>query len=113
MQYKVFISYSREFDLQAAINLQSQLERAGLDVFRDETGIREGDRWLQKLQQAVAQCDCFVLLAGQAGVQRWVAAETEVAMMRHFDEKDENKRLLLSLFCSVNARLNNSRLFCA
>ena len=95
MPYKVFISYSREFDLQAAINLQSQLERAGLDVFRDETGIREGDRWLQKLQQAVAQCDCFVLLAGQAGVQRWVAAETEVAMMRHFDEKDENKRLLL------------------
>ena len=47
-RFNVFIRYSRKFDLQAAINLLSQLESAGL-----------------------------------AGVQRWMAAETEVALLRH------------------------------
>ncbi len=91
--YQVFISYSREHDLQTAVNLQQQLERAGLSVFRDEGAIHEGDRWLEKLQQAISACDCFVLLAGHAGVQRWVAAETEVAQIRHIDEADIDKRL--------------------
>ena len=103
--YNVFISYSREHDLQAAINLQQQLERAGLSVFRDEGGIHEGDRWLEKLQQAVSACDCFVLLAGRAGVQRWIAAETEVAQMRHFDEADVDKRLPIFPFLVAQSSL--------
>jgi hypothetical protein len=90
--YQVFLSYSRN-DLEAATNLLSQLEQAGLSCFRDQDSIREGDNWLQALQQAVDSCGSFVLLVGQDGVRRWMAAETEVALQRHIDPHDDSDRL--------------------
>jgi len=90
--YEVFLSYSRN-DLEAATNLLSQLEKAGLTCFRDQDSIREGEAWLQKLQDAVDACGSFVLLVGQDGVRRWMAAETEVALVRHIGPHADSARL--------------------
>jgi hypothetical protein len=88
----VFLSYSRS-DLEAANALRAQLEAAGLSVFKDDASIREGDLWLDKLQHAVADCGAFVLLVGRDGVQRWVGAEAQVALSRHFGPKADDERL--------------------
>ncbi len=90
--YQVFLSYSRN-DLDQATALLGQLEKSGLSCFRDQDSIREGDNWLQKLQEAVDASGSFVLLVGRDGIRRWMAAETEVALVRHIDPHDESLRL--------------------
>lgn len=57
-RHDVFLSYSRN-DLEAATNLLGQLEKAGLEVFRDQESIRAGDLWPNKLQEAVDACGSF------------------------------------------------------
>lgn len=89
---QLFLSYSRN-DLQAAAMLRRQLEQHGLAVFKDDQSIREGDLWLDRLQQAVDACQSFVLLVGRDGVSRWIGAETQVALSRHFGPHDDAKRL--------------------
>ena len=70
----VFLSYSRN-DLDAAVNLRGQLDRHGLSVFRDDESIREGDLWLNRLQDAVDVCGNFIVLVGRDGVRRWIGAD--------------------------------------
>ena len=88
---QIFLSYSRN-DLEAAALLRAQLEREG-PVFKDDDSIREGDRWLEHLQQAVDTCSGFVVLVGCDGVRRWIGAETQVALSRHFGPHDDDERL--------------------
>jgi formylglycine-generating enzyme required for sulfatase activity len=79
-----FLSYSRT-DIDAANGFREQLRAAGLDVFKDDVSLRAGDRWLLELEAAVSQCTYFVVLVGRRGIERWVAAETAVALSRRFD----------------------------
>ncbi|MDG4594615.1 MAG: SUMF1/EgtB/PvdO family nonheme iron enzyme [Candidatus Contendobacter sp.] len=80
---QIFLSYSRN-DCEAAVNLRDQLVRQGLSVFKDDDSIREGDLWLDRLQGAVNACGAFVVQIGRDGVGRWIGAETQVALSRHF-----------------------------
>jgi formylglycine-generating enzyme required for sulfatase activity len=89
---QVFLSYSRN-DREAAVALRSALEQAGLSVFKDDDSIRVGDRWVERLQDALEGCSAFVLLVGRDGVQRWVGAEAQVALARHLSPHDEAQRL--------------------
>ena len=89
---QVFLSYSRT-DRDAAIALRAELEKAGIGVFRDEDTIRVGDNWLQRLQDALKNCSAFVLLVGRDGVQRWVGAEVQVALIRNLSPHDDGQRL--------------------
>ena len=89
---QVFISYSHS-DRAACLQLRSELEKAGLNVFQDEKSIHRGDRWLTELQDALQQCSAFVLLIGKDGIRRWVGAEVEVALMRHLSPHDDTERL--------------------
>ena len=82
MTSPIFLSYSHH-DAAAAQELHAQLLAAGLAVFKDDRNLRSGDRWLQALQQALADCGAFIVLVGRDGVQRWVGAEVEVALNRH------------------------------
>jgi hypothetical protein len=91
-RYDVFLSYSRN-DLQAATLLLGQLKKAGLEVFRDQDSIRAGELWLNRLQEAVDACGAFVVLVGRDGVRRWIGAETQVALSRHFGSHDDALRL--------------------
>ena len=83
----IFLSYSHH-DATAAQDLHGQLTSAGLMVFKDDRSLRSGDRWLQALQQALADCSAFIVLVGRDGVQRWVGAEVEVALNRHLSARD-------------------------
>ena len=91
-RYQVFLSYSRN-DPDAAANLRAQLEKFGLSVFKDDKSIREGDLWLDRLQKAVDACGSFVVLVGRDGVRRWIGAETQAALSRHFGPHDDAQRL--------------------
>ncbi len=91
-RHHVFLSYSRN-DLDAAVNLRGQLDRHGLAVFRDEESIREGELWLNRLQEAVDACASFIVLVGRDGVGRWIGAETQVALSRYFGPHDDAERL--------------------
>ncbi len=86
--FDVFLSYSHN-DQDAATNLRAQLDRHGLSVFRDQESIREGELWLNRLQDAVAACGSFVVLVGRDGVRRWIGAETQVALSRYFSPHDD------------------------
>ena len=90
----VFLSYSHR-DGDAAALVRAALEKAELSVFWDKTSIRDGDGWLTRLQAAVEACGAFVVLVGRDGVERWVGAETEAALNRHYDAERGAKRLPL------------------
>ena len=87
-----FLSYHHA-DAIAAAALAGGLRQAGLDVFWDKTELHAGDRWLQRLEQAVERCDAFVVLVGRDGIRRWMAAEVEAALNRHFGPLDDAQRL--------------------
>ena len=89
---EIFLSYSRNDD-KAANALREALEAKGLQVFKDDMSLRAGDRWLGRLQTAVGNCDAFVVQVGRDGVQRWIGAEVEVALIRHHQPHDEAERL--------------------
>jgi len=92
MSQQIFLSYSRT-DRDACIALRSALQQAGLTVFHDEEAIRTGDRWLTRLEEALQQCSAFIVLVGRDGVQRWVGAEVQTALIRHLSPHDEAQRL--------------------
>ena len=88
----VFLSYSRT-DREACNTLRSLLEQVGLETFQDEDKIRIGDQWLTCLEETLQECSAFVLLIGRDGIQRWVGAEVQVALVRHFSPHDDALRL--------------------
>lgn len=92
MSQPIFLSYSRT-DRDACLALRTALQQAGLDVFHDEEAIRNGDRWLTRLEEALQQCNAFVVLIGRDGVQRWVGAEVQTALVRHLSPHEDNERL--------------------
>ena len=87
-----FLSYHHADEIAAAA-LAGGLRQAGLDVFWDKTELHAGDRWLQRLEQAVERCDAFVVLVGRDDIRRWMAAEVEAALNRHFGPLDDAQRL--------------------
>jgi hypothetical protein len=87
-----FLSYSHT-DLAAADALSDQLIAAGIELFKDDLTLRSGDRWLTRLQAAVAGCGAFIVLVGRDGVQRWVGAEVEAALNRHLSPHGDAPRL--------------------
>ncbi len=91
-QEQIFLSYSRN-DGEAAGELRRRLVEHGLAVFKDDEGIRSGDLWLSRLQEAVSECVGFVVLVGRDGVEGWVGAETQVALSRHFGPHADAERL--------------------
>jgi len=54
----VFLSYSRN-DREAAINLRIQLQRCGLNVFKDDECVGAGELWLDRLQEALGESGSF------------------------------------------------------
>ena len=76
-QLLVFISYSRE-DSEIAREIAEILERGGHKPWIDEQLIL-GQRWKDKLQQAISDCDAFLILLSPATLEsewcQWEYAE--------------------------------------
>ena len=91
--HHVFLSYSRNDSVATAADLYAQLRRHDLDVFKDDESIEPGDVWLDRRQSVLEGCGAFVVLVGRDGVRRWIGAETQVALNRHFAPHDDAERL--------------------
>ena len=58
---RAFISYARE-DVEWAKEIYRQLQRDEYEAFLDKRDLRNGDRWPERLKQAIAESDLFILL---------------------------------------------------
>ena len=81
---QIFISYARPEHIEAARVLRAEFQSKGLRVFLDEASIRSGDNWVQKLEDALQSCRVFIVLVGQTRIERWVGAEVQIALARHY-----------------------------
>ena len=107
---KVFISYSSE-DGPWAEAIHERLEADGFSTFWDETGIRAGEDWEQKiLKNLTASQHLVVLLSKEAAASDWVRRE-----YGHFDAlintpgsgaEPLNRRLIFVLLDEDNKAFN-------
>jgi hypothetical protein len=65
----IFLSFASE-DREAARNLKTVLENAGLDVWFDEGSIPPGAIWDREIQVNIRRCALFVPLLSQSAAQR-------------------------------------------
>ena len=76
----IFISHSSD-DNDLTRFLSDRVAEAGFDVWVDFDGIVSGDRWVQKIQQAVEDCGAMVVIMSRAAQRsEWVEREALFAM---------------------------------
>jgi eukaryotic-like serine/threonine-protein kinase len=72
---QVFISYSRK-DLVFVERLTKDLQAAGLEVWYDLSGLDGGTRWGREIQNAIDNCQAFVVVLSPNSVEsEWVEKE--------------------------------------
>ncbi|MEY4752900.1 MAG: hypothetical protein RJA44_575, partial [Pseudomonadota bacterium] len=92
MSYDVFISYHRATHLPQAEALHQALLAQGLRVFKDDAVLRASEQWMAELGTAAQSCRRFVVLLGPRGLERWVGAETSIALNRYFGQHEAAQR---------------------
>src|SRR2546429_9804416 len=55
----VFLSYARE-DAAAARSIAEALRGAGIEVWFDQSELRGGDAWDQKIRRQIRECELFM-----------------------------------------------------
>jgi hypothetical protein len=76
----VFISYSRQ-DTEAAHELVSELEKAGVSVWLDIAEIRPGDRWQSMIQEELRKARVMVVLLTPSSLaSQWTYFEVGAAV---------------------------------
>jgi hypothetical protein len=63
----IFLSYARE-DVAAVQRLKQALDQAGLDAWFDQSELKGGDAWEQKIKTNIRQCLLFVPVISQTTV---------------------------------------------
>jgi hypothetical protein len=64
---KTFLSYARE-DMGMAKQLYNDLKRYGLDVWLNTESLLPGDRWKDKIQDAIENSNYFIALLSTRSV---------------------------------------------
>lgn len=82
---RVFLSYNW-LDRTAVIEVARILRELGIETFFDGESLVPGQRWLDSLQSAVADCDAAAIFLGPAGIGRWQMLEMQLALNRHARE---------------------------
>lgn len=86
-QTSVFISYSSA-DRAFASRLADDLMRRNVKVWIDQAGIGPGERWLEKIEDAVARSDYLIAVLSAMSVRsRWVRREIQLALAQGEREK--------------------------
>ncbi len=57
--HAVFLSYASQ-DAQAAERICAALRAAGIEVFLDQSELRGGDAWDQKIRREIQDCALFI-----------------------------------------------------
>jgi hypothetical protein len=83
----VFISYGSA-DRPIASRLAGDLRRRGVKTWIDQTGIGPGQRWLEKIEEAVAQSDFLIAVLSRSSVgSKWVSREIRLALAQGVQER--------------------------
>lgn len=76
---RIFLSYSRE-NLKAAKTLGDSLQKLGITVWQDVSGIPGGAQWRDSLVEALGKSDILVFLMTKESLEsKWVRRELEFA----------------------------------
>ena len=78
---KIFLSYARE-DMGMAKQLYNDLKRYGLDVWLDTESLLPGDRWKDRIQDAIENSNYFIALLSTKSVNKkgFVQKELKTAL---------------------------------
>ncbi len=80
-RWSTFISYRRSGELKVANQLSDALQRAGVSVFRDQEGLRGGDKWWPTLKRAIIRSQRLIVLIGRTTHRSaWVKREVQHAL---------------------------------
>jgi len=74
---KIFLSYARE-DMGMAKQLYNDLKRYGLDVWLDTESLLPGDKWKEKIQDAIENSNYFITLLSTQAVNKWGFVQKEL-----------------------------------
>jgi len=78
---KIFLSYARE-DMGMAKKLYHDLKRYGLDVWLDMKSLLPGDKWKDKIQNAIENSNYFIALLSRRSINKrgFVQKELKTAL---------------------------------
>jgi hypothetical protein len=77
----IFVSYSRR-DRDLVYTEVDRLERAGYRLWCDRWDIPTGQKWLDEINNAIRDCDCFLIfMSEEAATSRWVGHEIDQALL--------------------------------
>jgi formylglycine-generating enzyme required for sulfatase activity len=98
----VFLSYARP-DQTVAAQVETFLTAAGVRVFRDTSEIGAGDNWDLKIEQALRECQCMVLLLSAASMPERKEVHRE---WFNFDQKGKKIYPLYLQDCQLHSRFD-------
>ena len=71
----IFLSYTRA-DMDKALQIRRELERAGHMVWQDLTAIKGGDEWIKSIEVGVERCYALITVVSEASQKsEWVQIE--------------------------------------
>ena len=86
--HRAFISYASA-DRSKVLDRIQVLQAVGIDCFQDLLSLRPGDRWAERIFEAIDSCDLFILCWSQAASEsKWVRKETLYALTRKANDDD-------------------------
>jgi TolB-like protein/Flp pilus assembly protein TadD len=106
----VFLSYAAQ-DAEAAKRLSAALRAAGIDVWFDQTELRGGDAWDQKIRREIRDCALFIPIISantQARLEGYFRREWNIAVARTLDMAQDRAYLLpvvIDVTSEVEARV--------
>jgi TolB-like protein len=92
----VFLSYAAE-DSEAAQHLCAALRAAGIEVWFDQSELRGGDAWDQKIRREIHECALFIPIISartQARLEGYFRREWKLAAARTHDMADDKPFLV-------------------
>lgn len=92
----VFLSYAAQ-DAEAALQLCTALRAAGIEVWFDQSELRGGDAWDQKIRREIRDCALFIpVISGntQARLEGYFRREWKLAVARTHDMADDKPFLV-------------------
>ena len=78
----VFLSHAGA-DTQAAHQFAEILRHSGLSVWFDKDSLLPGDRWMERLEEAIRASSAMLVYVGSRGVQSWVDREVRFGLERN------------------------------
>src|SRR5512137_1507909 len=67
---RIFLSYGHRDAMEPALNLRTELEAAGYDLWQDEKRIRAGRSWTDEIRGALRESDLVIALLSPHSVRR-------------------------------------------